>query len=415
MTGGEKLLTTNGTTIDTNNVTTDTTKAKNVILVLLLTSFIMSSFGFGRNIFPMIITDMKNDLNMTYTIIGVITALHQVGYLIFSYLSGKFTVRFGAARLSVGAVIISGLSLLLLGIVNNVLIIGILIGILGICAATSWVPMISIVNQYISEKHLSKSVGLISSGTSYGVFISGSAIPYLLKGYGWKSVWIVSGSVVLTIGLLGCIYLYWIGAFRIKGIYKKGLAKTVLANKKYQIIHVSVLMFLTGLALIPFQTYLIPYLRGELYLSVELGGRVWNIIGLIGMFSGILIGMLADKISARKAFIFTYLLIAVSSILLYVYPTPLTILVSGFLFGLGYYGLFAQFPVYINKEISKEYSASIFGITNLCLGIGSALGNYLGGWSKSLTNSFLGLYLTISMICVVLIFLSIKLKEKECH
>ncbi|MCG2742297.1 MAG: MFS transporter [Syntrophaceae bacterium] len=127
---------------------------------------IMSSFGFGRNIFPIIIPDMKNDLNISYTIIGLITALHQVGYLTFSYISGKFTARLGAAHLSVGAIIISGFSLLLLGIVNNVWIIGILIGILGICAATSWVPMISIVNQYISEKHLSKSVGLISSGTS---------------------------------------------------------------------------------------------------------------------------------------------------------------------------------------------------------------------------------------------------------
>ncbi|MBU4583190.1 MAG: MFS transporter [Proteobacteria bacterium] len=192
---------------------------------------IMSSFGFGRNIFPIIIPDMKNDLNISYTIIGLITALHQVGYLTFSYISGKFTARLGAAHLSVGAIIISGFSLLLLGIVNNVWIIGILIGILGICAATSWVPMISIVNQYISEKHLSKSVGLISSGTSYGVFISGIAVPYLLKGYGWKSVWIVSGSVVLTIGLLGYIYLYWMGAFKIKGTYKKELSKTVLATQ----------------------------------------------------------------------------------------------------------------------------------------------------------------------------------------
>ncbi len=390
---------------------TQVSKTKKFILLLSLTSFIMSTYGFGRNIFPMITPDIVGDLNLTYATIGVITAFHQVGYLTFSYVSGRLSPLLGAAQLSLGAVIISGICLLLLGILSETWAVGVLITILGICAAASWIPMVSIVSQFLSEKNLGKALGLISSGTSYGVFTSGFAVPYFLNRYGWESVWLISGAATVLLGLLGMIYLRSLGAFRLKQSYKKEPEKKVLFSNKARIMHISLLMFLTGIALIPFQTYLIPYLREDLHLTIEVGGMVWKIIGLLGMVSGFIVGSLADKISIRRTLIISYLLIFVSSVLLLVYPIRAIVFCSAVLFGLAYYGFFGLIPAYISKTISKEHSSSILGVSFFALGVGSALGNYLGGLSKTLTASFITTYFSISLICIVLIYLSILLKE----
>lgn len=389
-------------------------RAKTVFTFLVLMSFIMVTYGFGRNIFPMIIPDMKNSFGFTYAAVGIVTALHQIAYLSFSYVSGKLALKVNAALIVSGSVIISGICLVLTGIIGNFTAIGFLFVITGACAAASWVPMIDLVGRIVPEKHLSKSMGFVASGTSYGVFLSGFAVPSIKKLYNWEMVWIVFGIITIF------IYLTWLL------LCSRGSCETFASSNKKnkrlgpnssqikpKVIQITALMFLTGLALIPFQTYLIPYMREELQLSLELGGRVWNIIGLLGMVSGLVIGSLADRITIRWALFLSYSLILISSTLLFLYPTAMTVLLSGLLFGIAYFGIFGLIPAYIRKVISREGATSVFGITNLALGSGSAIGNYLSGACKTVTGSFCWIYMAISCICLALILMVLSLKTEK--
>ena len=382
-----------------------------VITVMSLTSFIMSTYGFGRYLFPMIVLDMKRDIHFTYADVGIIMSLNQVGYLCSSCVAGKLTLLLGSRRLIIGSTLVCGVVLLLLGFIKNVWLIGLLISILGICSATSWIPMVDIVGRFIHARNCSKVLGLISSGTSYGLFISGIAVPYLLREYSWEGVWITSGLATLAFVLIGLVCLSWLNMLENQTIpQRQSQAKFGLSQKR-QIIHLIVMMFLSGLAFMPFQNYLIPYLREDLNFSVELSGRVWNVIGFLGMVSGFLIGTLADMVSIRRLLIISYIFILSSSTLLAGYTTQGTVLLSGFLFGLAYYGIFGLIPAYIIKVMPQGYSTSVFGISNFALGLGSALGNYLGGWLKSLTSSFSSLYISISFIGIFLVYFSYKLRE----
>ena len=390
-------------------------KVETLFAIGLLMSFIMITYGFGRNIFPMIIPDMKKSFGFTYTAVGIITALHQIAYLGFSYISGKLTIKVNATLIVGGSVIVSGICLILIGIIDNFWVIGFLFVITGACAAASWVPMIDVVGRFVPDEHLSKSMGFIASGTSYGVFLSGFAVPYIKRQYGWEMIWIVFGIFAI------CIFIIWLFSFSlILANDSKSTTKVIKSQKaslgkmKSKVIQIMALMFLTGLALIPFQTYLIPYMREELQLSLELGGRVWNIIGLLGMISGLIVGTIADRITIRRALLIAYLLILISSALLFLYPTTMTVLLSGLLFGVAYFGIFGLIPTYIHKMISKELSSSIFGITNLALGLGSAIGNYLAGMSKAMIGSFSWIYMTICCICFALILVAFNL-ENEKH
>ncbi len=380
----------------------------------ILTSFIMVTYGFGRNILPMIILDMKGTFGFSYTAVGIVTASHQIAYLVFSYISGKLTLKFNSVGIVSAAVIISGICLILIGLVNSFFAIGILFAVAGACAAASWVPMIDVVSKYVPEKHLSKAMGFVSSGTSYGVFLTGFAVPHLKNNYGWEMIWIIFGSAAIL------IFIAWVFFYtKVPGSSLHKDSAEIVASKStvnrinLKVIRIALLMFITGLAFIPFQTYLIPYMRDDLKLSLELGGRVWNIIGLLGMISGLFMGYIADRLTIRRALFISYVLILISSALLFFYPGKNTVLFSGLLFGVAYFGNFGLIPAYIRKTISKERSASIFGIANLALGLGSAIGNYLSGICKTMTGSFAWIYMAICILCIALMMTTLSLESDE--
>ena len=49
----------------------------------------------------------------------------------------------------------------------------------GCAAATGWVPMVAVVQSGITVRNQGKVLGLISSGTAYGLFFNGLSTPML--------------------------------------------------------------------------------------------------------------------------------------------------------------------------------------------------------------------------------------------
>ncbi|MHB8072318.1 MFS transporter [Desulfosporosinus fructosivorans] len=60
----------------------------------------------------------------------------------------------------------------------------------------------------IKEEHRGKVLGIISSGTAYGLILNGALIPYILTHYNWQTVWLVFGMLSLIIGLFGIYVTY---------------------------------------------------------------------------------------------------------------------------------------------------------------------------------------------------------------
>ena len=392
-------------------------KLRAFVIVFLMTSIVMSTYGFGRYLFPIIIPDMMKDIQFSYLTVGLITGGNQICYLSFSYFSGQLTKRISAGILVISSILLCSSILTALYFIENIWIIGILISSLGIFTATSWVPMVNIVTEVVSPDHRSKALGLISSGTSYGLLISGVAVPYILLNYNWQTVWLVFGIFALIIAFLGLLFFIQWNLFADKS--KKGKnteKKSIQLNSteiRFQIFYLVTIMFFTGLTLVPFKNYIIPYVRSELGFSVELAGQLWSVIGILGICSGFLVGAIADKISIRLTLKLSYLFIVLASFLLSFCPTYFTILLAGFLFGAAFFGIFGLIPSYISKIIPSDNPAAVFGITNLALGIGSAAGNYLCGWVKYLTGSFIYIFIGILIICFFLIFVLKRLRNDK--
>lgn len=153
-------------------------------VVLLCTLIIVATFGFGLYLFSALAHDMRLVLGFSYSSIGVMPGMAQLGFLAGAVLSSVAVPGLGEAAVVVGAGAVTSASLILMSQAGQIWLVGLLLFVLAMMAALAWTPMVALIGQYILPEHQAKSMGLIGSGTSYGIFINGLLLPLLLADYG---------------------------------------------------------------------------------------------------------------------------------------------------------------------------------------------------------------------------------------
>lgn len=394
-----------------------TQKYKEIIYVCCLTGFITITFAFGRYIFAMITPDIVSSLGLDYEFIGRINALHQCAYLLFSLLGGLICQYISIRFIISSSVILCSLSLITLAFVYNPWILLVLVTLQGVFAATSWIPMVEFVSENIQEKNRGKSLGIISSGTSYGLILNGMLIPPILTDYSWQKVWLVFGIISLILGIIGTYWIYKLQSDKERTVDSSSQLRVVdepplqynsntKGYRKHYILLI-LLLVLSGLYLIPYQSYIVPLMKEDFGLSEQIAGISWTLFGVIGIGSGLVAGILADKFSAKKAMIITYSISVISIGTIVIFHNTAAVIFSCAIFGLTYNGIFGLHPTYVSRILPPEKTAKFFGVLNLSLGLGSMIGNYLGGYIKITTGTFTLSYqfmLVVSLLAVLICF-----------
>ena len=378
-----------------------------LLITVLLTGFIAATYGFGIYLFSQLVTDMRADLGFDYRAVGLITAAGQLGFLLFAMAGAWLAPRLGGGVVVIGSVALCGACLLALPTTDDILIIGALLTVLGGAAASVWVPMVEIVARSIAYRHRGKVLGLASSGTSYGVFINSLLVPMFVINGNWRGVWVAVGAGTLAMTVFAVLVFWRLGLLRRepRSAPASGMPvgrtslRTVIAP---WVLIIWAMTLLNGLATLPFQNYLSPYLREELGLGVELAAWVWGAIGFIGMFAGFVVGWLADRTGVRAALLFAYTCLLLAALTLAIAPSGVLPMAAGVLFAIAFYPIFGLVPAYVAKTADGGTATVIFAVANVTLGIGGMSGNYLAGMAKNLSGTFVWTYVAVAVCAAAL-------------
>lgn len=394
-----------------------------VEMSILFTSFIAVTYGFGVYLFATVLPEMKAELRFSYTESGGMIALAQCGFLLAALSSAVLTHRLGAVRLMLLSMVVCVLCLVLMAFAQTMVQVSVLLLFAAAAAAAVWVPMAAVAQETIEARHQGKAIGLMSSGTAYGMFVNGLAVPVLLPLYGWRSVWVF-------VALLGALSLCW-GWWRLSArktipptstpptistqeprltperaviTQSKGSSRSGLWQQLRQPAALLILgmMLVSGIACMPVQNYLMAFLREDLAYPVAQAGRAVAIIGLVGMVGGFLMGALADKITLACALTLTYLLLALASGLFLYHGDVWVVYVGAAIFGLAFNAIFGLLPAHINLHFSPHAATAIFGVGTVALGVGSVLGNFFGGYIHDVSGSFAPIYLASAAAALLL-------------
>ena len=396
----------------------------NSAIVVLMTCLVGATYGFGIYLFAQLVPDMRSDLGFDLAYVGTVTASGQLGFLVCALLGAWLTPNVGGGWVILSSGFVCAIALLLMPLTNDIYIIGILLTLLAGSAATVFVPMVDVVTRVVAYRYRGMVMGLVSSGTSYGVFINSLLVPiYAPKGE-WRTIWWQEGLFTMVM----CVLVLW--AFKQGGLLNKpqisisdskaiesNLSQVLQSSNKKDLLKSWVLMiwsmnFLIGFSTFPFQNYLSSYLRTELNFGVDYTAHIWAVIGVVGMFSGLALGWLSDKIGLRVAMLLAYSCIVFSALIFVYYPSGSWPIVAGVLFSTAFYPIFGLIPAYVSKLATSTSSAvMIFGIANVMQGTGGMLGNYGAGLLASHSNTFTTIYGAIALVSMILMLLTIKLPK----
>lgn len=391
-------------------------------VTLIFTAFIAVAYGFGIYLFATLTAEMRADLALDYGAIGLATGSAQGGFLVSSLLSGVLAPRLGPLRLILGSVAATTAALMLMSRLpagDPFILLTALLTVMGAGAAAVWVPMVAVAQSVIPLRHRGKALGLMSSGTAYGVFLNGLIIPQLVVAGArgsWRDVWLVMGAIAGALLVLGFWRLRALGRVMPVSPSSAAPSSTPEPNRWQSLARPLALlliatMFLNGLACMPFQTYLAPLLQDDLGLPIAFAGRVWSVIGLTGMVGGFLVGLLADRISIKWAMVLTYVVLAAAALAVLAVSTghlaaDVAMLVAAALFALAFNAIYGLVPAYISTMFGGG-ATLLFGFGNIAIGLGGLVGNIAGGYAREAAGTFTPIYTLILAATLAQILLAI--------
>lgn len=392
-------------------------RARQIELVLFFTAFIAATYGFGVYLFPAIVEPIRTELGFSYAALGTISGLVQAGFMLSAIVAGMLTLRFGAMPLILGSCLVCAVCLVGLAFVDRLWLMAVLLLILGGCAVVVWVPMVEVSRAVIAPEHQGKALGLMSSGTSYGVFVNSFLMVSVMPQMGWRWMWGVTG---FAVAILACIALVRLWGFERQVVSKDPKPEGEVASNRLLLANIVspvslmliAIMFLNGLACMPFQTYLSAYLQGEQGRSAGEAALAWRIVGIVGMFSGFVVGALADRITVRRAMVMTHLVLAAACLALVnqeLAAGHVMLVAAAVAFGTAFYAIFGLVPAYISQNFGKGEAAMVFSVTNISLGLGGIAGNLAGGFVKEASGSFVTSYVAMAVAGVLAAGLSFAL------
>ncbi|MGX6998793.1 MFS transporter [Caballeronia sp. KNU42] len=396
--------------------------ANQLAVTLLLTAVIAATYGFGVYLFPVVLPQMKQDIGFNYAQAGYITAARQLANIAMALLSGLAAARFGAARVMLVATALSAMDLATLAFANNTWMMGAALVSLNACAAATWVPMMALIAPLIDERHRAKAIGVIGSGTNYGVLLNGLMVPALLASWGWRSVWLVSAAltavlsvaIVFVFARLGPASASQTSVMPPDQTRRPGLRRMLARH----FLLVYAIALLCGFAGVPFITYLSAYSHDDLHLGLDVTAHAWALVGLVGVVSGLVLGMIADmhgspdqngrtqRDGMRTALVSAGVLLLCASLIAASRPGAYALMVAAVALGFSFFPIFGLLHAYVGKTSAPALAAIVCGICEAAFGVGGALGNVLGGLCKTIFGSFQPVYAMASAASMILVGLA---------
>jgi predicted MFS family arabinose efflux permease len=279
-------------------------------------------------------------------------------------------------------------------------------------------------SRVVAVRHRNRALGLISGGAAVGICVNGLLISPLFSSWVWQELWVLSAVITLFLGaLLWGLFLLNTGladpgAVAVAGGGQPAESVSVLDALKLCFRHrvarqSCLLSAMIGIMAAPYMTYLNVYLTEELGYASMLASMTWNLAGLGGLFAGVGLGWMADRLGGPIAIRFSLLLFLIGVIILAFAPRPWLVPIAGVTYGVMYFPFFGLIAGKFSRFFEPRIALHLVSLSLVAFSIFAAIGNWAGGHLYQQTGSLTLLYSAIAGIALVTLLLSLALPKAE--
>jgi predicted MFS family arabinose efflux permease len=275
------------------------------------------------------------------------------------------------------------------------------------------VPHVFLISEWFSTKRAS-AIGVVFAGSGVGIMALAPLSEWLISGYGWERAFEIFSAIVL-ISLLPAVWLFYL-----TGPYghprrrhppgaadpKQWTAKLALRSLQFWLLFIARIAAAAGTTVIV--THQVAHVV-DMGFSKLLSASIFGLAGFTSSFGRVIFGFIADQLSKQAAYTLNIAMtvIGVGALMILRDPSQAWLLyVYVIFFGIGFGSRAVIFSSLTADIFSGKGFGSILGYSTVAVGVGGALGSYLGGAFHDWTGSYLvsfglsTLLLAVSDVCI---------------
>ncbi|MFC1912199.1 MFS transporter [Chloroflexota bacterium] len=330
--------------------------------------------------------------------------------------TGRLTDRFGPRLVATGCGFLFGLGFLSMSQINTLWQVYLFYGvILGIGMSGTVVPMMSTVTRWFVRRR-GMMIGITASGVGVGTLIMPPIANWLVSTYGWRISYIVIGIAVLILIILAAQFMKrdpgQLGQLPY-GEAESGGGDATLARGSFslrqamqtrQLWLLCIALFFFGISLQTILVHIVPHTT-DLEITAASAAFVLAIIGGTGTGGRVIMGMAADRIGNKLAFMVSYGLISAALFWLLFARELWMLYLFAVIFGFGYGGIAALISPVAAHLFGLNSLGTILGVIILSGFLGETIGPIVTGHIFDITGSYNLAFLT----CTAISFISLTL------
>ncbi len=369
-----------------------------IVPILILSLAPTIGLGIGRFAYSLVLPDMRDALDWSYSAAGFMNTTNAAGYLIGALASALLARRYGLAALVKGGTVACIVSLLMCGITGNFAVLSFARFLTGFGAAFSFVAggALAAALAQRDPPRASLNLSLFYCGPGTGILLSGLLAPLLLAMFGagsWWIIWLALAAICAVVAIP-----LFAARFDDDATDDSDIPTAPFAVRPVLIYLIG--YFLFGAGYIAYMTFMIAYVR-------DAGGGpldqalFWSLIGLSSFVAPwVWRDLLAKGVSGRSTAIIL-MVNAIGAAMPLLGSSQWILCASAFVFGLAFFAVVTSTTAFVRFNYARDVWPGAIAAMTITFGIGQTLGPFTIGAIADATGS-LGSSLMISAATLAL-------------
>ncbi len=259
------------------------------------------SHGFGLALVPAMLPRIADDFAVGYGVLGSVTAVGLVAYMVGAAAAGHILDRIASRPLMIGSFLVCGAGLLATGAATSptTLVVGVVI--LGFAAPVSWAVSLHVAGVTVAAGARSMVMAGAAGGAALGVLINGVLVQTSASLHSWRVSFVVA-AVAAIVPVVASVVLFRspVPRPRLQRDAGSGMGyRSIFSSKTGRVVVGAPIVI--GAVGFPFTVFLTATALDEMGVSSLRAALLWWLIGGLGTLAGPVMGRYGDRASPLLA------------------------------------------------------------------------------------------------------------------
>jgi MFS family permease len=370
---------------------------RNWFVILALTFGPVVSNSLARFGYALVLPAMKNDLDWSYTVSGWINTSNALGYLIGALIALYLSNRVSPARLFSFGMVLTTLSILSSGLVEDVTLLSLMRLLAGIGGAPVFIAGAAMVAKTWPDEPSKNTlaIAIYFGGAGAGILATGVTLPYMLEWWGqasWPLAWIAMGAASIVMCLISIP-----AALSLKTETAKPVKMAVPLPAGRMMASLAGYFFFAA-GYIVYMTFIIAWLQ-ENGAGVEFTAFCWSILGIGVMLSPFFWRPVLNGYENGFPLAATTLATGIGSMIPLLFSGLIGVRFSALIFGLSFFIAPASVTAFSRKNLKQNQLSAAVALYTVVFAVGQTLGPVGAGWVSDLSGDLAnGLKLGVGLL-----------------